>query len=92
MNFRKRRRPTPHFKIPSPFNPITGGFGELEVEGVYPYCAMMQVAADDTYDDYVVCRGFDTRILKFVDYEEGSSEKPGISVAKPFGDRGGETL
>ena len=46
---------------------------------------MMQIAKDDIYDDYVVCRGFDPRIQRFVDFAENSSEKPGISVAKPFG-------
>jgi len=48
---------------------------------------MMQVAAEDTYSDYVICRGFDPRILKFIDYAEGDVDKPGISVAKPFGKR-----
>lgn len=48
---------------------------------------MMQVAAEDTYDDYVICRGFDPRILRFIDYAEGDADKPGISVAKPFGKR-----
>jgi hypothetical protein len=48
---------------------------------------MMQVAAEDTYQDYVICRGFDPRILYFIDYEEGNPEKPGISVAKPYGKR-----
>ena len=48
---------------------------------------MMQVAAEDTYKDYVICRGFDPRILKFIDYVEGNADKPGISVAKPFGNR-----
>lgn len=48
---------------------------------------MMQVAAEDTYDDYVICRGFDPRILRFIDYAEGDANKPGISVAKPFGKR-----
>ncbi len=85
--FRKRRRPTPNFKIPPPFNPVDGGFASLGIEGIMPYCAMMQIAADDEYDDYVICRGFDTRIVKFVDYEEGNPNKPGISVAKPFGAR-----
>lgn len=47
----------------------------------------MQVAAEDTYDDYVICRGFDPRILKFIDYAAGNPDKPGISVAKPFGKR-----
>ncbi len=48
---------------------------------------MVQIAAEDTYDDYVICRGFDPRILRFVDYAEGDANKPGISVAKPFGKR-----
>lgn len=48
----------------------------------------MQVAAEDVYEDYVVCRGFDPRVQRFVDYRDNSSDKPGISVAKPFGCRG----
>ena len=48
---------------------------------------MMQVAAEDTYDNHVICRGFDPRILRFVDYAAGDPNKPGISVAKPFGKR-----
>lgn len=86
---RKQRRPTPNFKIPPPFNPISGKYEDLKKDGIYPYCAMMQVAKDDVYDDYVVCRGFDTRIFRFVDFKENSSVSPGISVAKPFGSRGG---
>jgi hypothetical protein len=85
--FRKIRRPTPDFKIPTPFNAMRGGFDDLQTNGVFPYCTMMQVACEDKYGDYVVCRGFDTRMLRFVDYAEGSSEKPGISVAKPYGCR-----
>jgi hypothetical protein len=48
---------------------------------------MMQVAAADTYDDYVICRGYDPRDERFYDYEEGNSDKPGIPVAKPYGNR-----
>ena len=92
MTFRKRRRPAPRFGIPPPYNPIDGTHATLhEQQGTFPYCAMMQVAAEDEYDDYVVCRGFDTRMLKFVDYEEGNSAKPGISVAKPFDSRSAGT-
>lgn len=76
--FRKRRRPTPNFKIPPPYNPIQGENANLRQDGISPFCAMMQVSEEDTHDNYVVCRGFDPRILKFVD---------GISVAKPFGKR-----
>ena len=48
---------------------------------------MVQVAAEDTIADYVICRGFDPRISKFIDYEEGNDDKPGIPVAKPYGNR-----
>lgn len=89
--FKKQRRPTPFFKTQPPFNPISGEYENLTKEGVSPYCAMMQVAADDEYDNYVICRGFDIRIPAFVDYEEGDAIKPGISVAKPFGSRGNKT-
>lgn len=89
MPFRKRRRPTPHFNVPPPYNPIGGDYAQLNMEGIMPYCALMQVAERDIYDDYVICRGFDTRIIKFVDYQEGDANSPGISVAKPFGCRGG---
>ena len=76
--FRKRRRPTPGYKIPPPFNPIQGENANLRQDGVSPFCAMMQVMEEDTYDDYVICRGCDPRILRFMN---------NISVAKPFGRR-----
>lgn len=76
--WRKRRRPTPGYKIPNPFNPIQGENANLRQDGVSPFCAMMQVAEEDTHDNYVVCRGFDPRILRFME---------NISVAKPFGKR-----
>ena len=85
--FRRRRRPTPQFKIPPPYNPIQGENANLRQGGVSPFCAMMQVAAEDVWDNYVICRGFDPRILKFIDYAEGDPNKPGICVAKPFGNR-----
>lgn len=85
--FRKRKQPTPHFKLPPPFNPVTGEHAPLQSDGVFPYVAMMQVAAEDTHADYVLCRGFDIRIARFIDYEEGNADKPGIPVAKPYGKR-----
>ncbi len=84
--FRKRRVATPGFGH-TPWNPIHGDHAQLRQDGTAPFCAMMQIAAEDTYDDYVICRGFDTRILRFIDYAEGDASKPGISVAKPFGKR-----
>jgi hypothetical protein len=85
--FRKRKRPTPHFKVPPPFNALHGENANLRQEGVSPFCAMMQVAAADTYENHVICRGFDIRILRFIDYAAGNANKPGISVAKPYGKR-----
>lgn len=87
MTIRKRRQPTPDFKLPPPYEPITGRQAPLKAEGEFPYCALMQVAAEDSHADYVICRGFDTRIRRFVDYEAGNADKPGIAVAKPYGNR-----
>ena len=84
--FKKRKVATPGLGH-TPYNPLSGDHANLNQEGTWPFCAMMQVAADDTYDDYVICRGFDPRILRFIDYESGNDDKPGISVAKPFGKR-----
>ena len=83
---RRQRNATPGMGR-APYNPMAGEYAGLYTEGIYPFCAMMQVAAEDTYDEYVICRGVDLRILKFIDYEEGNQDKPGISVAKPFGSR-----
>jgi hypothetical protein len=84
---RKRRQPTPDYKLPPPYQPITGERATLAIPGVYPYSAMMQVAAEDTHKNYVICRGFDIRINRFIDYESGNADKPGIPVAKPFSKR-----
>ena len=74
--------------MPPPYQPITGERETLRAEGVFPYCAMMQVAAEDTHDNFVICRGFDTRIKKYINYDaDDPDNKPGISVAKPYGNR-----
>lgn len=86
MAFRKRKVATPGFGH-TPWNPIQGDQANLRQDGTAPYCAMMQIAATDIYKNFVICRGFDTRILRFVDYVPGNPNKPGISVAKPFGKR-----
>ena len=86
--FRKRRQPTPHFRLPPPYQPITGEQAPLMVPGVHPHCAMMQVAAEDTHVNYVICRGYDPRIRKFYDYDAGDLDNnPGLAVAKPYGNR-----
>lgn len=76
--FRKRKNPTPNFRMPPPFAPMSGEHAPLQLEGFFPYCAMMQIAETDTHDDYVVCRGFDVRIHKF---------NEAIPVAKPYSKR-----
>lgn len=85
--FRKRKRVSPNFKIHPPYHPIHGEYANLRQDGISPFCAMMQVAAEDTYTNHVICRGFDPRILRFIDYAVGDANNPGISVAKPFGKR-----
>lgn len=87
MTFRKRRNPTPGFNLPPPYQPMTGQRAQLQIPGLFPYVAQMQVAERDIYDKYVICRGFDTRINRFIDYEDGNADKPGIPVAKPWGFR-----
>jgi hypothetical protein len=85
--FRKRASPAKAFKQASPFGASQGTYAPMGVEGIFPFCAMVQIAAADTYADYVICRGFDISIGKFIDYEAGSATKLGMSVAKPYGKR-----
>lgn len=85
--FRKRKNPAPSFRMPPPFQPISGQHAALHASGLWPYCVLMQVAKADVHKNYCVCRGFDPRIQKFIDYEEGNEDKPGIPVAKPYGSR-----
>lgn len=86
MTIRKRKNPTPHYRLPPPYNPITGEYAKLMTPGIHPYCALVEVAAADTHDDYLICRGYDTRDRKFYDYDLDEG-KPGLPVAKPFGKR-----
>lgn len=83
--FRKRRRPTPGYGIPPPYSPIKGEHADLYDPGIYPYCAMMQIAAEDTECEYVICRGYDPRNQKYYDYD--GADELGISVAKPYWNR-----
>ena len=88
MAFRRRRRPTPEFGIPPPYKPLTGEYAPLRDPGIYPFCGLFQVTAEDTHEDYLVCQGFDPRIKKFVEYDAGDlANKPGIPIGKPFGSR-----
>jgi hypothetical protein len=87
MTIRKRRNPTPFFRLPPPYNPLIDAHANLAAQGDYPYCALFQVAAEDTEDDYVICRGYDPRIRKFINYDSEDENKPGIPIAKPFSNR-----
>ena len=73
--------------MPPPFQPMSGDDASLQVDGVFPYSAILQIAAEDTERDYVYCRGFDPRISKFIEYESGNANKPGIPAGKPYGKR-----
>lgn len=86
MTRRPRRIPTPSFKMPPPYNALTGMRDSLQSPTLSPHCALFQVAADDDKANYVICRGWDTRTNSFVEYD-GSEGKPGIPVAKPYGAR-----
>lgn len=85
--FRKRKQPTPSFKLPPPYQPMAGETAALQVPHIFPFVAMMQIAAPDTHRDYVICRGHDVRTSRFYDYAAGDSNNPGIAVAKPYGRR-----
>jgi hypothetical protein len=82
--FRKRKTPTPDFRLPPPFNPMQADEHKLLVPGIFPHCAMFQVAAVDTHRKYLICRGYDPRDRHFYDYDSGDPEKPGVLVAKPY--------
>ena len=90
--FRKRKNPTPGFRMTPPFHPMSGEHAALTVGGVFPHSAIVQVAKEDTEDNYVYCRGFDPRISKFIDYDSQDPDKPGIPVAKPYGKRYQESI
>ncbi|GAG43279.1 unnamed protein product, partial [marine sediment metagenome] len=57
MTTRKRRQPSPDFKLPPPYNPVTGEHADLGKKGPIPAVALMQVIQEDTHDNYLVCRG-----------------------------------
>lgn len=89
MSKRYLRAQAPKFNAPrTPVNPITTERETLAHKGNNPYCAMMQVAVEDTHDDYLICRGWDTRVKRYFDYVEGDADQQGIAVAKPYGVRG----
>lgn len=87
MTIRKRRNPTPGYRLPPPYNPQTGEHANLLTQGIPTHCAMMQVAADDEFKNYVICRGYDPRNKRFYDYDTGNEDKNGFPVAKPYGNR-----
>ena len=77
--WRKRATSAPGFKVPAAYNPLSGQHAPLGKPVERTRIAMMQVAVEDTFDNYVVCRGFDPECGKFFDT---------VNVAKPYGIRG----
>ncbi len=84
MAVEKRRHVSPFYRVLPQYEPITGERAALDVPGISPYCAMMQVAAKDTHCNYVICRGYDPRDGRYYPYEDGDADKVGIPVAKPY--------
>jgi hypothetical protein len=83
MTWRKRATPAPAFKQPSPFNPTTGQHAAIGPDSPIPAVGMFRVIATDTYDDYVVCQGYDLTTDPACKYLLKS-----VAVAKPYGVRG----
>lgn len=71
----------------TPYEPMSGEYAPLQIVGVAPYCALVQVAHEDDKDDYLTCRFYDPRTKRFYDYDESDGSKNGISIAKPYGRR-----
>lgn len=79
MVHRRRKVPAQHFKQLPPYNPFTGEYAQLGDKADLTRVAMIQIAEEDTHDNYVVCRGFDPEAKKFFN---------AINVGKPYGVRG----
>ena len=77
--WRKRATSAPAFRQPAPYNPLSGQHAPIGRSFPYSRIAMMQVAEEDTHDNYVVCRGFDPECGRFLNT---------VNVAKPYGIRG----
>lgn len=78
MSTRKRRNPTPAFKLPPPTNPFNMETAGVQAEGVFPHSALWQVVEEDTHADYLVCQGYDPREGRYFE---------SMAVAKPYGSR-----
>ncbi len=83
MTLRKRKNPTPFFRLPPPFNPLTGESAELQGPEYDTRLAYFQVYSADTHANYVVTRGYDPSCDHFFNGTTGT-----VSVAKPYALRG----
>ena len=79
MSFRKRKSPTPAFKMPPPYDPFIGQTAGLPGAKDLTRVALFQVIEEDTHDNYLVCRGFDPETKRLYD---------SINIAKPYAVRG----
>jgi hypothetical protein len=81
--YKTKRTPAPYFKVPPPYNPMTGGRASLSPEKPFMgRLAMFQVCQEDIYDNFVVCRGVDPEMQVYFDDEHT------MCVAKPYELRG----
>ncbi len=55
--FRKKRPVAPHFRVPPPYNPLTGTYQPLQQQPSLARMATMRVK--EIHDDYLVCEGWD---------------------------------
>ena len=70
---RKRRPPAPAFRVPAPYNPMTGKHAPLGWLPDLTRVAMMQVLS--VQDDYLICRGYDPEARLFLNL---------VAVGKPL--------
>jgi hypothetical protein len=77
--WRKRKSPAPFFKQAVPYDPVSGEYSPIGVPTEKIHIAMFQVIEADTHDNYIVCRGYDPTLRKFLN---------SINVAKPYDQRG----
>lgn len=98
MTFRKRKTPSPSFRLPPPFDPRAGQHASMDKPGLHTRLSVFQVVGDDgtaenqdTHDNYILCRGWDLDTdpdCKYLFDPTANAQGKGIAVAKPYGVRG----
>ncbi len=96
--WRKRKTPSPSFRLPPPYNPITGEHANLNKPGLNTRLSVFQVVGDDgtvenqdTHDNYILCLGWDLDTdpdCRHLYDPTTNAQGKAIPVAKPYGVRG----